>query len=549
MVAKLGKVNLMERRFSLQNISNLEDYSGGLYLRLSKEDDKKGGMNIADNSASIENQKALLEKYANEHHINIYDIYIDDGYSGTSFERPAFQRMLSDIEDGKINMVLTKDMSRLGRNDHVTLYYMECYFPEHGVRYISLLDGIDTGEDNYIDDIVPFKAIFNDYYAKDISKKITSVKRDKQKKGLFIGGKAPYGYKKSSIEKNVIVIDEPAAEIVREMFQLALEGNSCREIAVILNNRNVPTPAAYANINLSVKGPYSGKWSSERVTFMLKNEVYIGSMVQGRVQKVSYKSKKFRKLPKEQWTVVENTHEPLIDKETFQKVNALIQSRNRTRSCTYDFLLKGIIFCHECGHPLGVMNRPLANGQEVLYFACRTYQRFTKNSACTCHCVKVEAVTKAVLEQVKKICQYYANQLDLDEITKEARRRLKDEKRRQGKDIDSSKKQLESIQLKIDKIYEDKLNGEIDEELFQRMYKKFKEEQSMMRNKISALESSADNISFDKRRVKELVTEFLNRKECDRALLVSLIHKIELTENKEVLIHFKYKELDVINHL
>ena len=152
MVAKLGKVNLMERRFSLQNISNLEDYSGGLYLRLSKEDDKKGGMNIADNSASIENQKALLEKYANEHHINIYDIYIDDGYSGTSFERPAFQRMLSDIEDGKINMVLTKDMSRLGRNDHVTLYYMECYFPEHGVRYISLLDGIDTGEDNYIDD-------------------------------------------------------------------------------------------------------------------------------------------------------------------------------------------------------------------------------------------------------------------------------------------------------------------------------------------------------------------------------------------------------------
>ena len=282
---------------------------------------------------------------------------------------------------------------------------------------------------------------------------------------------------------------------------------------------------------------------------MLKNEVYIGSMVQGRVQKVSYKSKKFRKLPKEQWTVVENTHEPLIDKETFQKVNALIQSRNRTRSCTYDFLLKGIIFCHECGHPLGVMNRPLANGQEVLYFACRTYQRFTKNSACTCHCVKVEAVTKAVLEQVKKICQYYANQLDLDEITKEARRRLKDEKRRQGKDIDSSKKQLESIQLKIDKIYEDKLNGEIDEELFQRMYKKFKEEQSMMRNKISALESSADNISFDKRRVKELVTEFLNRKECDRALLVSLIHKIELTENKEVLIHFKYKELDVINHL
>lgn len=535
--------------FIMNKISNPENYSAALYLRLSKEDDKKGGMRIEDDSESIKNQKALLENFAKEQNINIYDIYIDDGYSGTSFQRPDFERMLSDIGAKKINMVLTKDMSRLGRDYIDTGFYMERYFPEHNVRYISLLDGIDTGADNYTDDIAPFKAIFNDYYAKDISKKITSVKRDKQKKGLFIGGKAPFGYKKSSTEKNVIVIDEPAAEIVREMFQLALEGNSCRNIAVILNDRNVLTPAAYANINLSVKGPYSGKWSSERVTSILKNEVYIGSMVQGRVQKVSYKSKKIRKLPKDQWTVVENTHEPLIDKVTFQRVNALIQSRNRTRSRTYDFLLKGMIFCHECGHPLGVMKRPLANGQEVLYFACRTYQRFTKNSACTCHCVKVETVTNAVLEQVKKICLYYANQLDLDEITNEARRRLQDEKRKQGKDIVSSKKQLENIQLKIDKIYEDKLNGEIDEELFQRMYKKFKEEQSMLRDKISSLESSADNISFDKQRVKELVTEFLNRKECDRALLVSLIHRIELTENKEVLIYFKYKELDIINRL
>ena len=282
----------------MNKISNPENYSAALYLRLSKEDDKKGGMKIEDDSESIKNQKALLENFAKEQNINIYDIYIDDGYSGTSFQRPDFERMLSDIGAKKINMVLTKDMSRLGRDYIDTGFYMERYFPEHNVRYISLLDGIDTGADNYTDDIAPFKAIFNDYYAKDISKKITSVKRDKQKKGLFIGGKAPFGYKKSSTEKNVIVIDEPAAEIVREMFQLALEGNSCREIAVILNNRNVPTPAAYANINLSVKGPYSGKWSSERVTFMLKNEVYIGSMVQGRVQKVSYKSKKFRKLPK-----------------------------------------------------------------------------------------------------------------------------------------------------------------------------------------------------------------------------------------------------------
>jgi Site-specific recombinases, DNA invertase Pin homologs len=457
--------------------------------------------------------------------------------------------MVSDIEAKKINLVITKDMSRLGRDYIDTGFYMERYFPEHDVRYISLLDGIDTGSDGYMGDMAPFKAIFNDYYAKDISKKITSVKRDKQRKGLFIGGKAPYGYKKSPTEKNTIVIDEPAAEIVRYIFQLALEGKSCRQIAVILNDENIPTPAAYAKINLSVKGPYSGKWSSERISFMLQNEVYIGSMVQGRVQKISYKSKKCKKISKEKWVVVENTHEPIVDDKTFEKVASLIQSRKRTRSRTYDFLLKGMIFCHECGHPLGVINRPLANGEEVLYFACRTYQRFTKNSACTCHCVRVEDVTNAVLEKVKKICQYYASQLDLDEIAIEAKKNLQDEKRRQGKDLAAFEMQLEKIQLKIDRAYEDKLDGRIDEEMFQRNYKKFKEEQSGLRNKIKSLKESTEPVSFDSKKIKELAEGFLNSKEYDRALLVSLVERIELTENKEVLIYFKFKELDVINHL
>lgn len=533
----------------MNKISNPQDYSAALYLRLSKEDDKKRRIKMDDDSESIKNQEALLRKYAQEQHLNIYGIYIDDGFSGTSFQRPGFERMISDIEARKINLVITKDMSRLGRNYIYTGYYMEHFFPENNVRYISLLDGIDTGLGDYMDDAAPFKAIFNDYYAKDISKKITSVKRDKQRKGLFIGSKAPFGYKKSPTEKNMIVIDEPAAEIVRFIFRLALEGKSCRQIAEILNDKKTPAPSVYANINLSVKGPYSGKWSAERISFMLKNEVYIGSMVQGRVQKVNYKSKKLKKVPKDEWIVVENTHESIVDRETFQKVAMLIQSRNRTRLRTYDFLLKGMIFCYECGYPLGVMNRTLANGQQVLYFVCRTYQRFTKNSSCTCHCTRVDDVTNIVLEQVNKICQYYVKRLELDEIINEAQERIQDEKRKQGKYMINFEIQLESIKTKIDKIYEDRLNGEIDEEMFRRVYKKFKDNQLSLQNKIKTFKGTVDDVSFDSQKIREHVENFLKSKEYTRILLVSLIRRIELTENKKVLIYFKFKGTDMINHL
>lgn len=529
-------------------IDDPQNYSVALYLRLSKEDERKGG-DKEDDSESIKNQRAMLETYAREQRLSVYDVYIDDGISGTTFDRPSFNRMIADIEAKKVNMVITKDMSRLGRDYVYTGLFVEHFFPDYGIRYIALLDNYDTEVDGYSSDMGPFRGVMNDMYAKDVSKKVTSVKRDKQQKGLFIGGKPAYGYKKSPTEKNVIVIDEPAAEIVRYIFRLALEGKSCREIAMILNRQNIPTPAAYAKINLSIQGSFTGKWSSERISYMLQNEVYIGSMVQGRVRKVSYKSKKCRSLPREEWTVVENTHEPLIDRETFEKVGALIKSRNHTRARTYDYLLKGIIFCHECGHPLGVMNRPLAKGRHVLYFVCRTYQRFTAFKTCTCHCARVEDVTNAVLEQVRSICQRYASQLDLDKLTEDARKKLQEEKRRQGKDLIGLRVQLEVIQSKIDKSYDDRLSGVVEEEVFQRVYKRLKEEQSALRQKIKALERSDDDVQLDKQKVKELVDNFLNAQEYSRDLIVSLIEKIELTEKKEVLIFYKFKELDLVSHL
>lgn len=233
------------------------------------------------------------------------------------------------------------------------------------------------------------------------------MKRDKQRKGQFIGGKPVYGYKMHPTEKNKIIIDEEVAPIVRRIFAMALDGVSCRQIAATLNEEGVPTPATYCGWNMGRKGSYAGLWSSERISNMLQNETYIGNMVQGRQVKISYKSKKCLHQDRNNWVVVEDTHEPLIDAESFRKVRMLVNSRKRTRSRTYDFLLKGLIFCHECGHPLGVLNRPNAKGEETLYFVCRTYQRFTKNSACTTHYIKEKTVTDAVIAKVREACEDY----------------------------------------------------------------------------------------------------------------------------------------------
>ena len=384
-------------------ISDPMAYHVAKYIRLSKEDESEGP------SQSVTNQNSLLDEFVKQHRLSVYDTYIDDGYSGTTFDRPAFRRMIADIEAKKVNMVITKDLSRLGRDYIMTGHYMERYFPEKRVRYISLLDGIDTGVESTANDITPFRAIMNDMYAKDISKKIKSVKRDKQRKGQFIGGKPMYGYKMHPTEKNKIVVDEEVAPIVRRIFAMALDGVSCRKIAATLNEEGVPTPATYCGWNMGRRGPYAGLWSSERISEMLQNETYIGNMVQGRMVKISYKSKKCLKQPRENWVVVEGTHEPLVDAETFRKVRLLVESRKHTRSRTYDFLLKGLIFCHECGYPLATLNRKNAAGEERLFFVCRTYQRFTKAGVCTCHSIKEQTVTEAVLAKVREVCQAYLN--------------------------------------------------------------------------------------------------------------------------------------------
>ena len=425
------------------------DYHAALDIRLSKENESE------EPSQSVQNQESLLREFVQQHRLNVYDTYVDDGWSGTNFDRPSFQRMIAETEAKKVNMVIAKDLSRLVRDYIMTGHYMERFFPEHRVRYISLLNGIDTSMGSTANGITPFRAIMNDMYAKGISKKIKSVKRDKQRKGQFIGGKPVCGYKMHPTEKNKIVIDEKAAPIVQRIFALALSGMSCRNIAMKLNQEGIPTPATYTGLPGARPDPYTGLWSSERISDMLQ--------------------------------VVEGTHEPLVDTETFRKVRILVLSRKHTRSRIYGFLLKGLIFCHECGYPLAVINRKNARGENVLCFVCRPYQRFTKAGVCTCHSIKEKTVTDAVIARVREVCRAYLNP---DELLPVAQETVENARKQSSleTELQALQSKIDSLTASLDRMYADRLSGLLPEADFQRIFVRIKLERERLEEKQKKLE-------------------------------------------------------------
>ena len=347
----------------------------------------------------------------------------------------------------------------------------------------------------------------------------------------------------SQATHRLLVIDEAAAPVVRRIFGMALSGMSCRQIATRLNEEHVPTPATYAGLPVGKPGPYTGLWSSERISDMLQNETYIGNMVQGRSRKINYKTKKcIRQQPKD-WVVVVGTHEPLIDRETFDKVRRLVDSRRHTRSRTYDFLLKGLIFCHECGYPLAVLNRKNAKGEDVLYFVCRTYQRFTKAGACTCHSIKEQVVTQAVVERVREVCRNYLQAEKLLPIAKQEIVKAQAEADHE-KEIAALKAKIDSLSAHLDQVYLDKLSGLLDEADFQRVYQKVKGDRAALEQRLSQIDRPDFSPERQNDLAKELVERFLATAPTNREVLVSLIERVELTEEKEVILHFRFRELE-----
>ncbi len=307
----------------------------------------------------------------------------------------------------------------------------------------------------------------------------------------------------------------------------------------------MPTPAAYANLTVANPGPYTGLWSGERISEMLQNETYIGNMVQGRSMRISYKSKKCVRRRPEDWVVVEGTHEPLIDRETFQKVQMLVMSRRHTRSRTYDFLLKGLIFCHECGYPLAVLNRKNAAGEDVLYFVCRTYQRFTKAGVCTCHSIRERTVTEAVLAKVQEVCRAY---MAPDLLQPVAISELEKAERAQShvREVQALRSKIENLTANLDKVYMDRLSGMLAEEDFARIYQRIKMERSTLEESLKALEMQKESpVNRDK--LEKMVQSFIDSAFTSRELLVSLIERVELTEEKEIIVRFRFRQLEAIS--
>ena len=350
-----------------------------IYCRLSKDDEQSG------DSVSIETQKMMLTGYCTNQGFDIVDLYIDDGYSGLNFDRPSFKRLIEDLENDKFDIIVTKDLSRLGRDYIQTGYYIDMYFPAKHIRYIAVNDGIDTLLGN--NDIAPFKNILNDMYAKDLSRKVKSAKQQRAKNGLYISAQPPYGYKVDPYNKNRLVVDPEPASIVKRIFDLACSGNSYSEISRILEREKIVSPSAYKVMTgdtrflklTSMERLY--KWSYQTVRTIVCNPVYVGDMVNHKYETVNYKTKERVRVPKENQIVVSNTHEPIIDRSVFETLNKNYCNR-RLPNHHYENIFKGVIFCAECGEEMQLIaNRVEGNIRPL--FRCPVHA--TNKLACTHH--------------------------------------------------------------------------------------------------------------------------------------------------------------------
>ena len=505
------------------------NYLVGLYIRLSREDEDK-----THESESISNQKSLLLQYTKENNLKVYDMYIDDGYSGTNFNRPNFNRLIKDIELGKINMVITKDMSRLGRDYIGTGNLIEKYFPEHNVRYIAITDNIDTFLDSSNNDIAPFKAIMNDMYAKDISKKIKSSLKAKQKEGKWVGSKTPFGYIKDPNNKNHLIIEEEQAHIVKRIYNMCLDGLSFYKISKELTNEGIKTPAQYyeykwrSNYNCKY-----GMWHSKTIYDILTNRIYTGDTVQNKRTKVNYKIKKIIKNKPSQYIVVENTHEAIIDKEMFYEVQKRIPKNVGRSEKKETHLLDGLLYCGDCGHRISI--GPRRKKDNRCYTICNYYRTYIKQKLCTAHSNNYDDLEELILKLLKINCLKY---IDGKKIKKNTLNKFKNKENvNNQKEIKIIKQSINQLTKNLDTIYLDKINKVINQKQFIRIKDKLEKEIQIKQKKLDTLIKidiiNKNNNSKDKT-INEYINNFITMNNISRELIVNLIEKIEIYKDKRI---------------
>ena len=520
------------------DFSSIENsnFKVAIYIRLSREDGENG------ESESIGNQRDIIMRYIKENNLQFIDEYVDDGVSGTTFERSGFQRMISDIEQKRINMVITKDLSRLGREYIQTGYYIENYFPEHMVRYVAINDGIDTFLDSTSNDVTPFKSIMNDMYAKDISKKVRSVIKEKQKKGEYMCTVPPYGYKKDISQKNHLVVDENVSYIVRDIFKMYLDGNSVYKIRDYLNNQNIQSPSGYVKKITEIK-----KWNSVTILNILANKAYIGTTVSNKRTNISYKSKKRIKVPEKEYIITENTHEAIIDKEDFEKVQFLLAKKSINKKNKHEYLFRGLIKCKTCHSNLEVGAKLNAYGKKIKnpipYITCRN----SKKGICPPQHLNYNKFEKEVLQYLKEFLMLYTDKSRLEKIYKKYKARKNNNISKYEKELRQINNRISTLTNQIDSIYFDKLNHIISENDYFRYTNKIIGERDILESQKKEIVKQINNTKEkqdigSKEEMEKLINEFLNN--TSKKSLYMLIDNIEIDENKNVFINFAFNKLN-----
>ena len=520
-------------------MSRTKKYVAGLYCRLSKDD----GNSVE--SMSIWSQKVMLKQYAESNSIAIYDYYVDDGYSGTNFERPSFKKMITDIENGKINCVITKDLSRLGRNYLQSGAYIEMYFPQKNIRYIAITDGIDTLNSNQ-NDIMPFKNILNEMYAKDTSKKVKSAIQSRMREGTYIGSKAPFGYLKDPNNKRRLIIDEKTKPIIELIYKLCLEGKGTQLISQELMKRKIPRPSAFVEnaeklYGLTEENKY--QWSHRMVLNVLRDPVYCGNMARNKRPTLSFKNSKRMYIPKSDYIYAKDTHEGIVSEEIWEQVQTMIDKRkcNNKKGLYYDNIFQGLVRCPKCGYALTPKTDYRLKKKELIdfvHFSCSTYKKYGVN-ACSSHRIEARDLYNIVLEDI----QYHGSMAlsAKEDFVEKIIEKIEVEKIDEGKELSNKlelkKNQLAELHRSYEQLYEDRLEGNITERNFNLMNVSISKKQEKLIEEIKVLEGDIE-VSFETednyKKFMDNISKYAKIKSLNRYILNQIIDKIYVYDKEEI---------------
>ncbi len=509
-------------------------YKVGGYLRLSREDGDK------EESDSIGSQRSIIEEKVKQlgEEFELYDFYIDDGYTGLNTDRPSFQRMLEDIERKKVNCIITKDLSRLSRNNFEANYLLEIYFLENNIRYISILDNVDTYKKNSNNDIIQFKTLINDWYSKDISRKVKSGVWARKEQGLFVGAKAPYGYMKDENNKNKLIVNKEEAKIVKRIFQMYDSGSTMGQIAKKLQDEKVYCPS-YNGFEKNKNGIYG--WNYSTISKILKNEFYLGNTVYGKVINLSYKSKKVKFVPREEWKVVANTHKAIISKELFESVQKKIKLSQKAKTHKHTWILNGIVTCKECGEPMQLKVKYRKDKKTISFMRLYCSSSLHKKGYCVRKHkgINLQSVTQIVVSDLNKKVKNIVSCEDVSELLEKY---YKDKDNTEDeRELKETMKQLEKTNKMVSSLYLDYKNGVIQEVDFKTMYNQEIAKRDNLNEKIDKINNKINNnMKISDNQFKKVAKKVSNVKNWSKEQLADVIESVEIDNNDNIYINYKY---------